>query len=180
VALRLFLSLIVSIVLLAAVAPAHAQGGPIAVELTGTARGRATIAAGELALELEGLRPGTGHVVHVHAGTPRQPSASFGLLGRFTADAQGRGQLRVTQAELSASGARVDLSPDWLADGPHFLEVHVGDGAVVASGPIPTPTTAAAGLPRADLRVIAAAVGAALLVVWAATQLRPARLGRSI
>jgi hypothetical protein len=147
--LRLFLSFIAGIVLLAAAAPAQAQNAPLAVELRGRAHGGAWIVAGEVTLELEGLAPAAEHVVHVHAGTVEQPSASFGLLGRFTADAQGRGRLRVTRAELSATGARLDLSAEWLADGTRLIDVHAPDGAVVASGAIPAAPRAPTQLPRA-------------------------------
>jgi hypothetical protein len=170
-AFRLLASLVAGIVLLAAVAPAQAQGGPVAVELTGTGRGRATIGAGELTLELTGLRPGTQHVVHLHAGTVAQPSASFGLLGRFTADAQGRGQLRVTQAELSATGAPVDLNAAWLTDGTRLLDVHVGDGAVVASAAIPA-AGAPTQLPRTGGLPLAAATAVALVLTSAAMLLK--------
>ena len=179
-ALRLFLSFIAGIVLLAAAAPAQAQGGPLVVEMTGTARGRATVGAAELRIELEGLRPGAEHVVHVHAGTPAQPSASTGTLGRFTADAQGRGRLHATTATIGA-GAQADLSREWLADGSRFVEVHAGDGAAVARAAIPS--AAAADLtevPGVAGLVIALSVAAVLLVIWLAMRLSPARLGRSV
>jgi hypothetical protein len=169
---RLLASLIAGIVLLSAVAPAQAQGGPLVVELTGTGRGRATIGAGELTLELTGLRPGTQHVVHLHAGTVAQPSASFGLLGRFTADAQGRGQLRVTQAELSATGAPVDLNAAWLTDGTRLIDVHVGDGAVVASGVIPAVAGAPTQLPRTGSPPLGAVAAVALILTSAALLLK--------
>ena len=171
-ALRLFLSFIAGIVLLAAAAPAQAQNAPLAVELRGRAHGGAWIVAGEVTLELEGLAPATEHVVHVHAGTVEQPSTSFGLLGRFTADAQGRGRLRVTQAELSATGARVDLSAEWLADGTRLIDVHGADGAVVASGAIPAAPRAPTQLPRTGDLPLALAVGLGLALTTTALLLR--------
>ncbi len=74
-----------------------------------------------LVLEAEGLRAGAPHPVHVHAGSPAQPSVSFGLVGELVPDATGQGQLETATMTASAGGAPVDLSLDLLADGDHFL-----------------------------------------------------------
>jgi hypothetical protein len=183
---RVLAAFLVGIVLLAAVAPAQAQTAPVVVQLAGNSgvRGQATITPAfggpaRLVLEVQSLRPGAEHIAHVRAGTPAQPSASAGTLGRFTTDAQGRGRLQTTTAQVSASGAGVDLSLDWLADGDHFLDLHDG-GAVVASGPIPALARPPTQLPRTRDLPLAAVAGLGLILTAAALRLRAQDATRSI
>jgi hypothetical protein len=184
---RLFAAFLAGIVLLAAVAPAQAQTGPLVVPLVGPAdaSGRATVTAGSgdapvrLVLEVQGLRAGAEHVAHVHAGTPAQPSASTGTLGRFTADAEGRGRLETTTARAGAAGAPVDLRLEWLADGDHFLDVHDGT-ATVALGEIPALGRAPTQLPRTGDLPLAVLAGLGLLLTAAALLGRTQRpMGRA-
>ena len=106
--------------------------------------GLATIAPGLgepgqtlLTLEVEGLQPGATYPAHVHAGSPAQPGAGFGLLGTLAADDAGRGRLQTATMAAAAAGVPVDLSLELLADGEHFIELHAPGMAAVAVGVIP-------------------------------------------
>ncbi|MBI4494242.1 MAG: hypothetical protein HY690_15755 [Chloroflexi bacterium] len=114
-----------------------------------------------LTLEAEGLQPDARYVVHLHAGTREQPSASSGFLGELQADAAGRGRLQTWEMAVSASGALVDLSLD-LADGNHFLDLHDPDGNVVASGELPpaSPTGSGGGDAPSGIEPVDAVISA--------------------
>jgi hypothetical protein len=90
-----------------------------------------------LTLTMEGLAPGAEYVAHLHAGTPDAPSASFGLLGTFHGDAEGRGSLETSSLSMSAAGDVLDLSLDVLTDGEHLIDVHTAEGESVAVAAIP-------------------------------------------
>jgi hypothetical protein len=122
------------------------------------------LGAGSLSLTADGLQPGAQYVAHLHAGSCATPSASFGALGSLTADAQGRGRLEATTASVSASGARIELTPD-LADGEHVVDLHQVGGSGFACAAIPS-AGAPTQLPRTGgpAALAGLAVGAVLVL----------------
>jgi hypothetical protein len=118
----------------------------------------------QLTIEASNLRPGSQYAVLLHGGSCTQPSASVARLGTIAAGGSGRARLTATSVE--GPGGRIDLSPDWLADG-RIVDLQGADGTMVACGPLTT-TAAPARLPRTGDEIALgalAAVGAFSAVV---------------
>lgn len=95
-----------------------------------------------LSIEADGLNPNSMYTAHIHAGTMREPSASFGLLGTLQTDAAGHATLQTSTMRASAAGTDVDLASSDIADGQHLIEVHGPNSDLVTSGQIPRANSA--------------------------------------
>ena len=88
----------------------------------------------EVTVKLAGLDQGKAYQVHLRAGKPSQPSASFGTLGEVHGGIDGTAMIQVQMAASGATGVPVDLGG--IADGDHVIEVQ-RDGLTVALASIP-------------------------------------------
>ncbi len=98
-------------------------------------------------VEMNGLTAGPSYVVHLHAGTCANPSASFGVLGTLVPDATGKATLTASSALISATGAATDLTLGGVADGEHVLALKIS--GILACSAIPKMTAFPAQLPTA-------------------------------
>jgi hypothetical protein len=115
----------------------QSSAAPIAPQSEPASRGVASLSIGtgdsSLALALAGVEPGKTYVARLYAGTPEEPSASSGVLGSCVAAADGTAIFEATSVRLGGSGAQVELSPELLADGPRFVNVHQEPTRVVVA-----------------------------------------------
>jgi hypothetical protein len=109
-------------------------GSGVSGTATLTAAGDGTL----VALDVEGLAPGTAARGTMQAGTCAMPSASFAALPELKADAAGR----ATASGLVLFHGTENVALATMADGEHIIAIHTGQ--VVACGVIPKLASASA------------------------------------